>query len=209
VAPGLTFGIDAYYKNKTNLLDEGQFGSSLVLSPFNYADGYAWGLELRANYVHGPLSLYANLARGQEKGRNIVSSQFFFAPDELAYIATHYIYTDHSQKWTASGGVSMTINDGLGTIVPTTDFLYGDGLRAADPNGIVPNGGKLPSYFTANLGIAQNFDGPGFLKGLSIRFDVTNITDKIYLIRDGSGVGVGAPQYGQRRGFFAGIRKSF
>ena len=47
------------------------------------------------------------------------------------------------------------------------------------------------------------------LKGLSIRFDVTNIADKTYLIRDGSGVGVGAPQYGARRGFFAGIRKTF
>lgn len=209
VAPGLTLGLDAYYKKKTNLLDEGQFGSSLVLSPFNYATGYAWGVEFRANYVHGPLSLYANVARGQEKGKNIISSQFFFAPDELAYIANHYIYTDHSQKWTASGGASVTIKDGLGTLVPTADFLYGDGLRKDDPAGIVPNGGKLPSYFTANLGIAQNFDGPGFLKGLSIRFDVTNITDKIYLIRDGSGVGVGAPQYGQRRGFFAGIRKTF
>ncbi len=209
VARGLTLGLDAYYKRKTNLLDEGQFGSSLVLSPFNYARGYAWGVELRAEYEHGPLSLYANVARGQEKGKDIVSSQFFFDPNELDYIRNHYIYTDHSQKWTASGGASVTIKDGLGTLVPTFDFLYGDGLRAEDPAGLVPNGGKLPSYFTANLGVAQNFDGPGVLKGLSIRFDVTNLTDKVYLIRDGSGVGVGAPQYGQRRGFFAGIRKAF
>ena len=204
----LTVALDAYYKNKRNLLDEGQFGSSLVLSPFNYARGYAWGVELRADYNHGPLALYANVARGQEKGRAIVSSQFFFAPDELAYIANHYIFTDHSQRWTASGGGSVTIRDGLGTLVPTADFLYGDGLRADDPAGIVPNGGKLPSYVTANFGIAQNFDGPGALKGLSIRFDVTNVFDKSYLIRDGSGVGVGAPQYGARRAFFAGIRKT-
>jgi outer membrane receptor protein involved in Fe transport len=205
----LTVAVDAYYKWKRNLLDEGQFGSSLVLSPFNYAKGYSWGVELRADYNRGPLSLYANVARGQEKGKNIVSSQFFFAPDELAYIANHYIYTDHSQRWTASGGGSLTIKNGLGTLVPTADFLYGDGLRKADPAGIVPNGGKLPSYFTANFGIAQNFDGPGFLKGFSIRFDIVNAFDKSYLIRDGSGVGVGAPQYGERRAFFAGIRKSF
>jgi outer membrane receptor protein involved in Fe transport len=207
--PGLTVGLDAYYKIKRNLLDEGQFGSSLVLSPFNYARGYAWGVELRGNYTQGPLALYANVARGKEKGKDIVSSQFFFAPEELAYIANHYIYTDHSQQWTASGGGSVTIKDGLGTLVPTADFLYGDGLRAEDPAGIVPNGGKLPSYFTANFGIAQNFDGPGVLKGLSIRFDITNVFDKSYLIRDGSGVGVGAPQFGARRGFFGGIRKTF
>ena len=36
-----------------------------------------------------------------------------------------------------------------------------------------------------------------------------NLFDKSYLIRDGSGVGVGAPQYGQRRGIFAGITKKF
>ncbi|WP_137861694.1 MULTISPECIES: TonB-dependent receptor [unclassified Sphingomonas] len=209
LAPGLKVGIDAYYKIKRNLLDEGQFGPSLVLSPFNYAKGYAWGVELTANYTHGPLDLYANVARGEEKGRDIVSSQYFFAQDELDYIAAHSIFTDHSQRWTASGGGSLTIRDGIGTLVPSVDFLYGDGLRAGDPAGIVPNGGKLPSYFTANIGITQNIDGPGLLKGLSIRLDVVNLFDRIYLLRDGSGVGVGAPQYGARRGIFAGIRKTF
>ncbi|MDH7975849.1 TonB-dependent receptor [Sphingomonas sp. AR_OL41] len=209
VVPGLKIGLDAYYKIKRNLLDEGQFGPSLVLSPFDYATGYAWGVELSGSYTHGPVDLYFNVARGEEKGRNVVSSQYFFAQDELDYIAGHSIFTDHSQRWTASGGGSVTIRNGLGKLVPSVDFLYGDGLRADDPINNVPNGGKLPSYFTANFGIAQNFDGPGILKGLSIRFDVTNIADKVYLIRDGSGVGVGAPQYGARRGFFGGIRKTF
>jgi outer membrane receptor protein involved in Fe transport len=209
IAPGLKVGLDAYYKIKRNLLDEGQFGPSLVLSPFNYAKGYAWGVELSANYTRGALDLYANVARGQEKGRDIISSQYFFAPEEIGYIKDHSIFTDHSQRWTASGGGSVTIKDGIGTLVPTVSFLYGDGLRADDPAGVVPNGGKLPSYFTADFGIAQNLDGPGVLKGLSIRLDVTNIFDRSYLIRDGSGVGVGAPQYGARRGVFAGIRKSF
>lgn len=209
LARGFTLAIDAYYKNKTNLLDEGQFGSSLVLAPFNYATGYAWGVEVRADYTHGPLSLYANVARGQEKGKHIVSSQFFFAQKNLDYIRDNYIFTDHSQRWTLSGGGSVSIKDGLGTLVPSADVLYGDGLRAGDPIGVVPNGGKLPSYITANLGIAQNFDGPGPLKGLSIRFDIVNAFDKAYALRDGSGVGVGAPQFGARRGFFAGITKKF
>lgn len=209
LARGFKLGLDGYYKIKRNLLDEGQFGPSLVLSPFNYADGYAWGVELSTNYTRGPLDLYANVARGEEKGRNIISSQYFFAPDELAWIASHYIYTDHSQRWTASGGATVTIKDGIGTVVPTADFVYGDGLRAGDPAGIVPNGGKLPAYFTMNLGIAQNLTGPGVLRGVSIRFDVVNLFDKVYLLRDGSGVGVGAPQYGARRGFFVGLHKTF
>jgi outer membrane receptor protein involved in Fe transport len=209
IARGFKIGVDAYYKIKSNLLDEGQFGPSLVLSPFNYAKGYAWGVELSANYTRGPLDLYANVARGEEKGKNIISSQYFFAPDELAYISNHYIFTDHSQKWTASAGGSISIQDGIGTLVPAVDMLYGDGLRADDPAGIVPNGGKLPSYFTANIGITQKIDGPGVFKGVSINFNVTNLFDKIYLLRDGSGVGVGAPQYGARRGFFGGIHKTF
>jgi len=206
---GFKIGLDAYYKIKRNLLDEGQFGSGLILSPFNYAKGYAWGVELSSNYKHGPLDLYANLARGDEKAKDIVSSQYFFAPDELAYIHDHYIYTDHSQRWTASGGATYTIKDGPGTLVPTMDFIYASGLRTDDPNGIVPNGGELPGYWVFNAGISQNFDGPGVLKGLSIRADVLNLFDKSYQIRSGTGVGVGAPQWGQRRGFFIGINKKF
>jgi outer membrane receptor protein involved in Fe transport len=206
---GLKLALDTYYKIKRNLLDEGQFGSAVVLSPFNYAKGYAWGVELSGNYTHGPIDLYANVARGDEKGTDIVSAQYFFAPEELAYIANHYIYTDHSQKVTASGGGSFTIRDGLGTLVPTVDFIYGSGLRTDDPNGIIPNGGALPGYWVFNAGVAQNFSGPGALKGVSIRADVLNLFDNKYQIRSGSGVGVGAPQWGERRGFFVGVTKRF
>jgi outer membrane receptor protein involved in Fe transport len=206
---GLKVAIDTYYKIKRNLLDEGQFGSAVVLSPFNYAKGYAWGVELSGNYTHGPIDLYANVARGDEKAKDIISAQYFFAPEELAYIADHYIYTDHSQKLSASGGGSYTIKNGLGTLVPTVDFVYGSGLRTDDPNGIVPNGGALPGYWVFNAGISQNFAGPGPLKGVTIRADVLNLFDKKYEIRSGEGVGVGAPQWGQRRGFFIGISKKF
>ena len=206
---GAKIGIDAYYKIKRNLLDEGQFGEAVILSPFNYAKGYAWGVELTGNYTHGPIDLYANVARGQEKGKHIVSSQYFFGPDELDYIANHYIFTDHSQKWTASGGGSYTFNDGPGTLVPSVDFLYGSGLRTGDPNGVIPNGGELPGYFVLNAGLAQNFTGPGALQGVTVRLDVTNLFDKKYEIRDGQGVGVGAPQWGQRRGVFVGLSKKF
>ena len=41
------------------------------------------------------------------------------------------------------------------------------------------------------------------------RFAVVNVFDTIYLIRDGSGIGVFAPQYGPRRGFLSGCRRSY
>ena len=42
-------------------------------------------------------------------------------------------------------------------------------------------------------------------KPLTVRFDVVNLFDTIYQIRSGSGIGVFAPQYGPRRGYYVGI----
>jgi hypothetical protein len=44
---------------------------------------------------------------------------------------------------------------------------------------------------------------------LSARFDIINVGDQVYQIRSGSGVGVFAPQFGQRRSFYGGITYSF
>ena len=41
VLPGLTVGVDAYYKQATDMIDDGQFGSAVVLTQFNYAEGSA------------------------------------------------------------------------------------------------------------------------------------------------------------------------
>ena len=40
---------------------------------------------------------------------------------------------------------------------------------------------------------------------MTLIVDVVNLFDKIYEIRDGSGIGVFAPQFGARRGFYAGL----
>lgn len=39
VLPGLKVGVDGYYKIAKNLVDEGQFGAPIPLTPFNYAKG--------------------------------------------------------------------------------------------------------------------------------------------------------------------------
>ena len=205
----LTLGIDAYYKIKKNLLDETQYGSTELLAPFNYADGYGWGVELSANYENGPVTLYANVARGEQRAKNIVSNQFFFVPDELAYVANHRIFTDHSQAWTVSGGGSLKLANALGELQPSVEFLYGSGLRKTDDTpDAVPNGATQQPYLVLNLGIAQviKWDDD---HALTIRIDVANLFDKVYLVHDGSGVGSGQPQYGARRGIFFGVRESF
>ncbi len=203
---GLTLGVDGYYRTSTELLDEGQFGAPIILTPFNYQSGTIKGVEFSANYNRGPISAYANFAVAKAQGQNITSSQFNFDPAELAYIKTHPIYLDHDQTYTASAGAAYKFDDGvLRGSTAGFDLLYGSGLRK---DGDVPNGDALPDYIQVNLSVSHKWDMPviGKLEG---RLDVINVFDKVYEIRDGTGVGVGAPQYGPRRGFFVGMTKEF
>jgi outer membrane receptor protein involved in Fe transport len=194
--PGLEVGIDAYYKLARDLLDDGQFGAAYVLSGFNYASGINEGLELKANYTNGNFRAYGSLAWATQIGKDIVSNQFLFAPDELAYIATHYIFTDHAQQLTASAGASYLWN---GTKF-SASMIYGSGLRSG-----FANTDHVPSYTQFNVGISHDFNIVAPNKPTTFRFDIVNLFDTIYEIRDGSGIGVFAPQFGPRRGFFAGI----
>jgi outer membrane receptor protein involved in Fe transport len=203
----LTLGVDSYYEPSKNLIDEGQFGAPIILTPFNYRDGRIAGIEFTANYTSNGFSTYGNLAFQSARGRDIVSSQFNFSTQELAYIAGNYIHLDHEQRVTASAGGSYLWQDTRFS----ADMLFGTGLRSdlefADGSDI-PNGDHLPSYTQFNLGASHafHFEGSG---ALSARVDVVNLLDKDYEIRNGTGVGVGAPQFGARRGVFFGLSRDF
>ena len=195
----LTLGADAYYKQVTNLLDEGQFGSALLYTPFNYAQGKIYGLELTLNYRQDDLSAYFNLARSTALGKNIISSQYNFTQAELNYIASNWVHLDHDQKLTASAGLSYLYR---GTTY-SGDAIAGSGLRSG-----FANANHLPFYTTVNLAASRTFDDSPIGK-VTLRLSVVNLLDASYEIRDGSGIGVGAPQYGQRRGFYLAMSKHF
>ena len=112
VVPGLTLGVDAYYKLSNNLIDEGQFGAPIILTAFNYAHGQQSGVEWTGSYDYGPLSLYGNLSYSRAMGKDINSAQFNFSPDELAFIQNNFIHLDHDQLWSASAGSAYTLNQG-------------------------------------------------------------------------------------------------
>jgi len=189
--PGLTVGVDAYYKTATDLLDDGQFGAA-------YAQNT--GVELKGTYTNGNLRLYGNVAWARQRASDVVSNQYLFSPADLAYIANNYVYTDHAQLLTASAGASYLWN---GTRF-SVDAIYGSGLRADSADGI-PNGSTVPSYTQVNVGVSHDFNLVSPTKPTTLRFDVVNLFDTIYEIRDGSGIGVFAPQFGPRRGFYFGV----
>ncbi|KZC40768.1 MULTISPECIES: TonB-dependent receptor [Rhodanobacter] len=197
-----TVGVDAYYRKVQRLQDEGQFGSALVYSTFNYAAGRVKGLEFTVNYEQGPLSAYFNASLGKAIGKRIITSQYNFAPDDLAWVNRHWIFLDHDQKLTSSGGVSYALD---ATTRVGADYLFGSGLRK---DGAVPNGASLPAYFQLNLNVAHDFAFDRFGK-LHAQLALINALDRTYELRDGSGIGVGAPQFGPRRGVYLSLQKDF
>jgi len=212
LAPGLQLGVDGYYKQARNQLDDGLFGQSLILSAFNYARGKIYGLETTASYTHGGFAAYANVAWSTAQGENWTSSQFLFDPNDAAYVQNHWIYLDHDQRVTGSFGVSYTLKESERTSTRVyADALYGSGLRTdatASDGSTIPNGGSVPSYYTVNVGAEQSFKlfGKEMLKA---RLDIVNLTDNSYELRDGSGIGVNAAQYGARIGFFGSLSYVF
>jgi len=203
VLPGLTVGLDGYYKQSTNLIDEGQFGAPIILTAFNYAHGEQSGIEFTTSYDRGPWSLYFNLARSRAIGKDINSAQYNFSLAELAYIQGSYIYLDHDQTWSSSAGAAYTFNqDSPHPTRVSGDLLIQSGLRASTPT--VPNGMELPSYMTANVSVVQRVTPM-----VEARLDILNIANTPYEIRNGTGVGVGAPQYGIRRSYLAGVTVKF
>lgn len=195
----VTLGLDAYYRKVQNLQDEGQFGNALIYSAFNFKEGRIRGVELSSSYRADNLSAYANIAWSKAEGRDIATGQFNFDQDELDYINSHWVHLDHDQSLSGSAGISYRWQQTtLGS-----DLIYGSGLR----NGFA-NSEHLPAYTQINLSAMHTFD-LGQLGSIDGRVAVLNLFDHSYQLRDGSGIGVGAPQFGPRRELYLGVSKSF
>ncbi len=200
LSPWLSAGVDAYYKTATDLIDDGQFGQANTLTAFNYAKGWNEGVETKVSYTRDNLNLYGNLAWGHQYATEPDSNQFLWTdPVEYAYAMTHYIPTDHSQTWTGSAGASYTYS---GTLY-TADMIFGSGLRSG-----FANLSTVPPYSQINLGVSHAFQWSPTQKPLTVRFSVVNLLDSTYVIRDGTGIGVFAPQYGPRRGFYLSLSQA-
>ncbi|HEY5232348.1 MAG TPA: TonB-dependent receptor [Verrucomicrobiae bacterium] len=213
----LQVGLDGYYKQAKNQLDDGLFGQTLILSAFNYAKGEVYGAEFTASYTDGGFSTYANLAYGVARGEDWNSAQFLFDPADAAYVKNHWINLDHAQTVSGSFGVSYLWNEGKKCSTRFyMDAIYGSGLRAdgggtedGTPTGNpIPNGTTVPAYYSINCGAEETFK-LNKKQLLKARLDIVNLTDNSYELRDGSGVGVNAAQYGARIGFFGSISYVF
>jgi outer membrane receptor protein involved in Fe transport len=193
---------DAFCKLAKNLLDDGQFGSAVILNNFNYSSGTVYGAELSSTYKQGPFSVYGNYSYVQTWVRDFDSVENEFPNNELEYLTTNHMQLDHQGRFTGSGGVSYDLIKNLRV---HADFLYGSGLRAG-----FANTDELKPYCPVNLGIeyAWNMRAAG-IRQLKLRFDCLNVLDESYELRNGTGVGIAAPAYGPRRAFYGGLTLAF
>lgn len=199
VTRNLTLGLDAYFRRSRHLQDEGQFGNALIFSSFNFGRGKIYGIEGTASYRNGNFASYLNVSISRARGKGIETGQFNFSPMEQAFIARNWAHLDHEQTVAASFGASY-LWDGM---LLTADAIYGSGLR----NGFA-NTTHLPAYLQFNIALERSFDVSVFGK-IKSRFTVLNLFNRSYQLRDGTGIGVGAPQYSPRRSFYISVSKLF
>jgi len=199
--PGLALGLDAYYKRSTDTLDDGQFGQAVVLNQFNYAHGFSRGAELKVNYYQGGFRAYANVSHEITMVKDVVSNQYLIGdPVELAYLATTDTYASDAQTVTASAGTAYRWQHMLASI----DGLYGSGLRTG-----FANEQHSPGYAQWNAALGRDFNPWNNQKPLTLRLSAINLFDRRYVLREATGIGEFAPQYGPRRGVFAEINQQF
>ncbi len=185
------------------MIDEGQFGAPIILTPFNYKLGINKGVELTTEYNVSNFTFYGNLAIANQLAKGIESAQFNFSPGDLTSADSMFVNTDHSQLKTASAGATYLWRGTKFTI----DMVAGSGLRTVPPNDLQYNGETVPSYQQVNLGVSHVFKAPG--GPITVRLALINLLDKVYLLRSMTGVGEFADQYAPRRTLYAGIKKDF
>ena len=179
-----------------------------MLTAFNYARGENYGLETFARFRMGNFTADTTWAFARQMGNQFVSNQSLFPTNQLQFVATNWINTDHSQQTTGASRLAYRWTDTHtwwdGTVASLT-MIYGSGLRA----GFANTDHNAP-YWQLNVGLSHEFlPLPGWWnlngKPVTVRFDVVNLLDDVYAIRSGSGIGVFAPQFGPRRGYYMGI----
>ena len=162
----------AYYKQATDLLDDAQLLNTALQQPFNWAKGYAYGLEfsLRGK-VAEHWSNYFNYAFGMARGSDI-SGGLYAIPGGTASTGG-YQTLDHAQRHTASAGMTYSDKGYWTTLVGK----YGSGLPTG-PN----NSETAPGHYSWDTTVGYEFLSKDWMEHLKFSVDVLNIFDNRYAI---------------------------
>lgn len=106
---------------------------------------------------------------------------------------------DDDQEFSSSAGLSYW----RWGFLLSTDAIWGNGYRFG-----FANLNTQHPYVQVNAAIAHKFAVPP-LGNLEGRVSIVNLFDHVYLIRQGSGIGVFSPQYGARRALYFTVTVPF
>ncbi len=167
------FTLNTYYKSAVNMLDETQLLNTAIAQPYNFATGYAYGVEFSMRgTVAKDWSDFANYSYEIAKGQGISGGLFAF-PAGTNFEPGDYQFLDHCQIHTANGGLTYNPGD----IWITAEGLFGGGLSTGPDNSL-----RLPSHFTSDLTLGYAFKKDSGLSGLKASLDVLNVLNNPYVI---------------------------
>src|SRR5207302_7816341 len=85
VVPELTLKLTAWGRLADDQLDDVGVGSTNLVSPYNFRDGRAAGVEGGAVLALGShFTAFGNASLERAEGRGIETAQYLFSPDDLA-----------------------------------------------------------------------------------------------------------------------------
>jgi len=175
VAPWMTLKGTVWGKLSKDQLDDVEVGSTNLISPYNFEDGRALGVELGAvTVLSNWLKAFGSVAWEKAQGRNIATATYLFSPDDLANHGWQIL--DHSQMWTANAGATVRY---AGTTLSGL-MNYGSGLRTG-PN----NNEHVPGHWRFDTTLAHQFLAVPLRPTLA--FDVINLFDAHYAYRISNG----------------------
>jgi len=165
--------LNTYYKDAVNMEDETQLLNTGIDQPYNFASGYAYGVEFS---MRGKLdkdwSEFGNYSYEIAKGQGISGGDFAFTNANLP-AAGVWQFLDHCQIHTVNAGFTYNPGD----IWVTAEGLYGGGLSTG-PGNI----NRLPGHFTGDLTLGYAFQKESGLAGMKASLDVLNVFDNPYVI---------------------------
>ncbi len=198
VIPGLNIGIDSYYKKAVDLIDEGQFGPALIFETFNYAKGRVYGVEFTGSYTHE--NIYALRELRLERGAGYAGG--------IRAIQLRAERTGVHPAVTISSSITIRPSP-----TPPGSFTTGANGCSASTEYMAAGSGAASSTPETCHSISRSMQASRgechcLITGARSNFAArsSNLADHTYLVRNGTGVGVFANQFGPRRAIYGGIK---
>lgn len=195
VIPELTLKLTGWGRRADDQLDDVVVGSTNLVSPYNFSDGRAGGIEAGAILVLGRrFQAFANGTLQKAEGRIIESARYLFSPDDVA--KTGWQFLDHDQRWTAHVGATAR----EGGLRLSGLLEYGSGLRTGPSNNQ-----HVPDHTRVDLGVGHEFLNLPMRPALAI--DLVNVFNTRYAYRINNGFN--GSHWAPGRSIFARVSANF